>query len=949
MSALRPDSNKGHDLGTSSVKWGTAHLGDIQGETATFSSNVEVQGNLTVTGSQTSLQVSTVEAEDPLIKLARGNSGDTLDIGFYGQSNDGANKFHGLFRDQSDSGKFKLFKDLASEPSTTVGTLASGNKATLVANLEGDVTGDLTGKADTADALETARSIAIAGDVAGSVSFDGSADVSITGTIQADAVENSMILNPGYNFSDGGTPGLVELGQQITIQGTSNEIEVSRSTGTFTVGLPSTVSGLSSISATALAGELTGNASTATKLATARAIQISGDVAGTANFDGSAPINISSTIQSGAVENSMLDNSTIGITVDGTGGESIALGETIDFNGTANQVAIAYSAGGNDLTFSLPSSINVDTTGNAASATALETARNFAVNAGPVRAAAVSFDGTGNLNLTSSIAADQITNTMIENSSITVSDGSNSSAINLGGTLTIQGTSNEIEVGESSGTYTIGLPSTITAAVNGNASTASALNAAVNVGITAGPVRAANVSFDGSGAIALTSSIAADQITNAMLANDKLVIQVDSVDYDRALGSTLKFAKGGDLTVNYSASENEITYSLPSNISSDTSGNAATATALETGRTFAVTAGPVRAAAQTFDGTGNITFTSSVEDDSITNAMLANPSLGFGDGGTPANHELGKTVVIQGTTNEVEVSASHGAGGPTFTVGLPSTITAALSGNATTATSLATARNIGITAGPVRAANISFDGSGNVAMTSSIASGQISNAMLANSSITVADTSGNSEAFSLGGDTLFFGGTSSEVDVSYDSSLNKFTFGLPNSVSITTNLDVGGGGSFGGNLAVTGNISAAGLTATGANVSFSDNLLELGVSNTDLEDIGFYGQRGDGVGGNNGFAGFAFDESADEFVAFTSSGEPTTTVGTHAAADVKVAKLTSSEVDCSGTVAGQLRAEGSAPTSASDTGTAGDIRFDSGKIYVCVATNTWKAADLSTF
>ena len=1039
MSALRPDSNKAHDLGTSSVKWGTAHLGDIQGETATFSSNVEVQGNLTVTGTQTSLQVSTVEAEDPLIKLARGNSGDTLDIGFYGQSNDGSNKFHGLFRDQDDSGKFKLFKDLASEPGTTVGTLGGSNKATLVATIEGDVTGDLTGNADTATALETARNIAVSGDISGTASFDGTGNISIDSTIQTDAVENSMIANPGYNFSDGSTPGLVELGNQITIQGTSNEVEVSRSSGTFTVGLPSTVSGLSSVSATALAGELTGNASTATKLATTRAIQISGDVAGSANFDGSAAINIAATIQSGAVENSMLDNSTIGITVDGTGGESIALGESIDFNGTSNQVAIAYSAAGNDLTFSLPSTINVDTSGNAATATAQATARNFSVSSTEMTADAISYDGTGNVALDIALKDGTVANSRLANSSLTFSDGSNSSAVSLGGTLTIQGTSNEVEVGESSGTYTIGLPSTITAALSGNATTATSLATARNIGITAGPVRAANVSFDGSGNVGLTSSIAADQITNAMLQNDKLVIQVDSVDYDRALGSTLKFAKGGDLTVNYSASENEITYSLPSNISSDTSGNAATATALETGRSIGITAGPVRAANITFDGSGNVGLTSTIASGQISNAMLANDGISITvDGSTAEDINLGDTLDFNGTANQISIGYS--SGGNDLTWSLPSEINVDTSGNAATATALETARNFEINAGPVRAAAVSFDGTGNLQLTSSIASGQITNTMLDNSSLTFSDGS-NSSAVALGG-TLTIQGTSNEVEVGESSgtytiglpstitaalngnaataskwassrtvtfaggdvtgsfgidgsadvgsvdltigsgvvensmlanssitvggtavslggSMNvqgtsseidvsesggTFTVGLPNSVNITSNLDVGGNLTLSGAAVITGNITASGqLSASGANISFADTLIELGVNNTSAKDHGFYSQRSSGA-----FCGFAFDETDDKFKVFTTDTEPSTTVD-DSESGYSLADFEANTIKASSTLEGALRSSGSAPASASASGTAGDIRFDSNKLYVCVATNTWKAVDLSTF
>ena len=57
----------------------------------------------------------------------------------------------------------------------------------------------------------------------------------------------------------------------------------------------------------------------------------------------------------------------------------------------------------------------------------------------------------------------------------TVTDGSNSSAIAGGGTLTVQGTANEVEVGESSGTLTVGLPNDVTITgnltVNGTTST----------------------------------------------------------------------------------------------------------------------------------------------------------------------------------------------------------------------------------------------------------------------------------------------------------------------------------------------------------------------------------------------------------------------------------------------------------------------------------------------
>ena len=69
--------------------------------------------------------------QDPLIKLANNNTADTVDIGFFGKYS--TTKVAGLFRDASDSGKFKLFNELTVDPTTTVNTGGSGYAAaTLV-------------------------------------------------------------------------------------------------------------------------------------------------------------------------------------------------------------------------------------------------------------------------------------------------------------------------------------------------------------------------------------------------------------------------------------------------------------------------------------------------------------------------------------------------------------------------------------------------------------------------------------------------------------------------------------------------------------------------------------------------------------------------------------------------------------------------------------------------
>lgn len=168
--------------------------------------DVTVSGNLTVSGTTTTIDTATLSVEDPLIVLASGNdSADAVDIGFYGlyDTSGSQDLYAGLFRDASD-GKFRLFVDSQTAPTTTVDTSATGyTAATLVVgtlegnvtgnltgNVTGNVTGDVTGNADTATALETARNI-------NGVSFDGTADITVTaaaGTLTGTTL-NSTVVN----------------------------------------------------------------------------------------------------------------------------------------------------------------------------------------------------------------------------------------------------------------------------------------------------------------------------------------------------------------------------------------------------------------------------------------------------------------------------------------------------------------------------------------------------------------------------------------------------------------------------------------------------------------------------------------------------------------------------------------------------------------------------------
>ena len=109
-----------------------------------------------------------------------------------------------------------------------------------------------------------------------------------------------------------------------------------------------------------------------------------------------------------------------------------ANGETLRLLGGTG---ITSTISGNDLTLAVDPSAVVTATGTA-------TLTNKTIN-GP--------DNT----LTN------IANSSLANNSVTVSDGSNTSPVALGGTLTFAGTANEVNVVENAGTVTLGMPDNV--------------------------------------------------------------------------------------------------------------------------------------------------------------------------------------------------------------------------------------------------------------------------------------------------------------------------------------------------------------------------------------------------------------------------------------------------------------------------------------------------------
>lgn len=126
-----------------------------------YNSDLTVQ-NLTVNGTQTILDSTSLEIKDKDIKLGRGNTGSEVVTGT------------GFILDGGTGADVKFVYD------------ASNDRMDLIDSNDSYVAlkaGSIDANATTASALATARTIALAGDLSGSASFDGSANISISATV----------------------------------------------------------------------------------------------------------------------------------------------------------------------------------------------------------------------------------------------------------------------------------------------------------------------------------------------------------------------------------------------------------------------------------------------------------------------------------------------------------------------------------------------------------------------------------------------------------------------------------------------------------------------------------------------------------------------------------------------------------------------------------------------
>jgi len=237
------------------------------------------------------------------------------------------------------------------------------------------------------------------------------------------AYVDTQLTAEDLDITDGSTTSAVDLDSQtLTIQGTSNEVDVGLSGQTFTIGLPSTITANVTGNVSGTSGSTTGNAATATALQTARNI-------GGVSFDGTANINLPGVNTAG-------NQNTSGNSATATALETARNIGGVSFDGTGNIDLPGVNTTGNQNT----SGSSASTTGNAATATALQTARNIG---------GVSFDGTGNIDLPGVNSAGN------QNTSGTAAGLSATLAVASGGTGATSFADKSVIITQDSGTDTL--------------------------------------------------------------------------------------------------------------------------------------------------------------------------------------------------------------------------------------------------------------------------------------------------------------------------------------------------------------------------------------------------------------------------------------------------------------------------------------------------------------
>ena len=200
-------------LGASGGSADTTVRGDLA-----VGENLSVSGTLTVNGTTTTVDSTTVAVGDTLLELAKDNTANLKDLGWYAKYNDGSAKSCGMYYDASAS-EFRLASEMGTE---TSGVMANPSEYAKVHM--GEI--DCDGAFDASGAANFQSTIAVAGaSTLAAASFSGAIDANSSADFQGAVnlqdtltVAGALDLNAAADIS--GATSLAASGVLTDIRGT---------------------------------------------------------------------------------------------------------------------------------------------------------------------------------------------------------------------------------------------------------------------------------------------------------------------------------------------------------------------------------------------------------------------------------------------------------------------------------------------------------------------------------------------------------------------------------------------------------------------------------------------------------------------------------------------------------------------------------------------------------
>ena len=247
-------------------------VSNLSANNVTFRGDVQIDGNLVVSGTSVTLNVATLAVEDNIIHLNNGSTDTHPDLGIAGNYNDGTYKHAGIFRDATD-GVWKVFDGYLPEPNTAFidtsnasfriadftanvvtanGFTGNGTNITSVnaATVGGNTASTLRSYSDTVAATAFSNAAARADSAySNAVSYASNADNISSGTLNTArlpaTVNVSTVVNVGANLNintssvqiGNSTANIVFSQSTVTINGVSHSFEsiVNTATGANSV------------------------------------------------------------------------------------------------------------------------------------------------------------------------------------------------------------------------------------------------------------------------------------------------------------------------------------------------------------------------------------------------------------------------------------------------------------------------------------------------------------------------------------------------------------------------------------------------------------------------------------------------------------------------------------------------------------------------------------------